>query len=69
MAWVIVKSGDAAAKLNKLKTLDSVFIEENAKLLMGSEPESIKQMDYFATGNMVAQCVFFPSPFFPLRGC
>ena len=59
MAWVVVKSGAAAAKLNKLKTFDSVFMSENAKLLMGSEPETINQLDYFTTANMVYGCNIF----------
>jgi hypothetical protein len=34
MGWVVVKK-TAAEKLNNLKTWDSVFMSENAKLLMG----------------------------------
>lgn len=53
VGWVIIKKGNATQKITKLKTFDSVFGAENAQLIMGTEPETVKQLDYFTTANML----------------
>jgi hypothetical protein len=51
MGWVVVKK-TAVDKLKRLKTWDSVLMPENAELLMGAEPDTCEQLDYFTTANI-----------------
>ena len=46
----------ATDKLRKLKTLEGVFISENARMLWGANPHFCDQFEEYFTGNMV----FFP---------
>ena len=50
MSWHVVAK-KASSKLRKLKTLESVYIGENAALLMGDDPDQLNQLDYFGTSN------------------
>lgn len=53
--WHIV-SNKAKNKLNNLKTLEGIFVNDNAKMLWGSNPHFCEQFEDYFTSNMV----FFP---------
>lgn len=53
--WHIVDN-KATEKLRKLKSLEGVFIKENARMLWGANPHFCDQFEDYFTGNMV----FFP---------
>jgi len=53
--WHIVDN-KAKEKLRKLKTLEGIFVTENARMLWGANPHFCEQFEDYFTGNMV----FFP---------